>query len=144
MLTKRITQLAVAGVLFLAATSCQSRSADEEPETPPVPSEHPTSLDELPEDVNAVQNEMQLLNTAMQNTLTLIANDALGGIPAQIKKVHPARQLTAKALEQGRYEPPVNADNMERFKELDAQFHRDLKGLLKASKEDDLQGASAG
>ena len=142
MMTKRITKLTVAGILFIAAIGCQSRSADEEPETPPAPSEHPTSLDELPEDLNAVQNEMQLLNTAMQNTLTLIANDALGGIPAQIKKVHPARQLTAKALEQGRYEPPVNADNMERFKELDAQFHRDLKGLLKASKEDDLQGAT--
>jgi len=136
-LRRYTTLLTVAGVCILAVVGCQKRSADEAPEP-----KHPTSLDELPEDVNAVQNEMQLLNTAMQNTLTLIANDALEGIPAQIKKVHPARQLTAKALEQGRYEPPVNADNMERFKELDAQFHRDLKGLLKASKEDDLQGAT--
>ncbi len=85
---------------------------------------------------------MRLLNPAMQQILTLIANDNLEGIPAQIKTVHPARQLTIKAVETGQYEPPVNADKMEEFEELDNQFHDNLKFLIAASKKDDLQAAT--
>ncbi len=102
----------------------------------------PTSLDELPEGVNAVQNEMRLLDEAMRTTLTLIANDQLEGIPAQIKKVHPARQLTQKAIEKGVYKTPKNPEKIDDFVALDDDFHDDLKGLLKASKTDDLQMAT--
>jgi hypothetical protein len=102
----------------------------------------PRSLDELPEGVNAVHHEIQLLNTAMHNTLTLIANDQLEAIPGQIKDVHPARQLTQKAIETGQYEPPVNADDMEGFAKMDEAFHEDLRGLLKAAKDDDLEEAT--
>ena len=166
---RRLSMLpAIAAAVALAAVACDKQSPDDEPkaearetaqrEAPAEPGADdesgdesdetpesdgpPTSLDELPDGVNAVQHEMRLLNTAMQNTLTLIANDNLEAIPGQIKKVHPARQLTMKALEQGKYEPPVNADQMDEFGELDEQFHQDLKGLLKASKEDDLKGAT--
>jgi hypothetical protein len=102
----------------------------------------PTSLDELPEGVNVVQNEMRLLDEAMRTTLTLIANDQLDGIPAQIKKVHPARQLTEEAIEKGLYQTPKNPDKVDEFVALDNEFHDDLKGLLKASKSDDLQMAT--
>ncbi|MGM0558762.1 MAG: cytochrome c [Myxococcota bacterium] len=133
-----------------AESNAPSASADEAREPGPEgePAEEsksagpPKTLDDLPEGVNAVQNEMQLLNAAMQQILTLIANDNLEGVPAQIKTVHPARQLTMKAVEKGQYEPPVNADNMEEFEELDDQFHDDLKALIAASKKDDLQAAT--
>jgi hypothetical protein len=102
----------------------------------------PTSLDELPEGVNVVQNEMQLLTEAMQTTLVLIANDQLEGIPAQIKKVHPAKVLTHKAIKKGVYAPPKNAEKIDEFVALDDAFHDDLRGLLEASKKDDLQMAT--
>lgn len=128
------------------ATAPKEEAKDKEASAPEDKAEKqggsPTTLEELPEGVNAVQNEMRLLNTAMQNTLTLIANNQLEGIPAQIKKVHPARQLTAKAIEKGVYKTPVNADQMDKFVELDNKFHDDLKGLLKASKTDDLKMAT--
>lgn len=103
----------------------------------------PKSLDDLPKGVNVVQYEMRRLNEAMHIILTLIANDNLQAIPAQIKtKVHPARQLTEKALKKGAYSPPRNADQMGAFAEQDAKFHKTLKGLFKAAKADDLQKAT--
>ncbi|MFB6262924.1 MAG: cytochrome c [Bradymonadaceae bacterium] len=126
-------------------TAVKPGADDRSGEQPKKPSESPgppTSLEELPEGVNVLQHEMQLLLEAMRQTLTLIANDNLEAIPAQFKKVHPARKMTMKALEQGKYEPPINADEMETFERLDDQFHSNLKGLLKAAKEDDLAGAA--
>lgn len=102
----------------------------------------PASLDELPDDVNAVQHEMLLLDEAMRTTLTLIANDQLDDIPPQIHQVHSARQITVEAIEAGEYKPPKNGDRMEDFEALDDAFHDDLKALLKASKEDDLRAAT--
>jgi cytochrome c556 len=124
--------------------SAEEARADDQPapQQKEEPAGPPKTLDDLPEDVNAVQHEMQLLNSSMQQILTLIANDELEGVPAQIKKVHPARQLTMTAVEKGAYEPPRNADKMEEFTELDDQFHDDLKGLIAASKNDDLQAAT--
>ena len=106
------------------------------------PAKTPKSLEELPEDVNVLQHEMRVLNAAMKQTLGLIANNQLQAIPAQIKRVHPARQLTVEALEKGAYEPPKNAEKMDEFAKRDEEFHRDLKRLLKASKNDDLKGAT--
>lgn len=169
MYINRITILVTTVPLILAIGGCEKQTADDvtdepattiennQPDSPeqPVgqkategqkegspPPKLPTSLDDLPDDTNAVQNEMQLLNPAMQNTLTLIANDTLEGIPGEIKNLHQARRLTEEAIKQGRYEPPVNADKMDEFKKLDEAFHRDLKGLLKAAKNDDLERAT--
>lgn len=124
------------------AAEQESQEPKEKTEETTEPAGPPKTLEELPEGVNAVQNEMRLLNTAMRNVLTLIANDQLDGIPKEIKKVHPARQLTMKAVKKGVYEPPVNAEKMDEFKQLDDEFHKSLKGLLKASKNDDLQAAT--
>lgn len=101
-----------------------------------------TTLEELPEGVNALQNEMRALNPAMHTILTAIANDQLEAIPPAIKKVHPTRQVTMQAIEKGLYQPPQNADDMEGFAKLDDTFHDNLKALMKASKGDDLQGAT--
>jgi hypothetical protein len=117
--------------------SVEEEPARDQPATGPA-----RSLDELPDGVNAVQNEMRALNPAMHVILTAIANDQLERIPPAVKKVHPTRQVTMEAIEKGLYQPPQNADDMAGFKKLDDTFHEGLKTLLKASKEDDLQGAT--
>lgn len=105
--------------------------------------ETPASFEDLPEGVNAVQHEMRLLNEAMHTTLTLIANNQLGGIPALIHRVHPAKELTHSAIEAGAYLPPKNPERIEAFVEMDEVFHDDLRELLRAAKADDLQRATA-
>ena len=104
--------------------------------------EAPTSLAELPEGTNAVQHEMRLLDDAMRITLTLLANGELAGIPAQIQRVHPARQITEEAIAAGAYTPPKRADDLAEFQALDDAFHDDLKVLLQAAGRDDLEAAT--
>lgn len=102
----------------------------------------PDTLDELPEGVNVVQYEMRLLTEAMQNILRLIADGRLAAIPDQISQVHPAYELTHRALEEGLYAPPVNSHKIDEFIALDDEFHDDLRSLVRAGREGDLQGAT--
>lgn len=104
--------------------------------------EVPESLDELPEGLNIVQLEMRLLTAAMQNILQLIGDERLDEIPGQIRQVHPAYELTHQALEEGLYRPPVNPDQIEEFVEVDDEFHDDLRGLVGAARDDDLEGVT--
>lgn len=102
----------------------------------------PDSLDELPPGVNVVQYEMRLLTEGMQNILRLIADNRLDEIPTQIRQIHPAYELTHQALEEGLYAPPYNSDQIEAFIELDDEFHDDLRALVRASRDNNLQGAT--
>jgi hypothetical protein len=102
----------------------------------------PTSLADLPEGTNAVQHEMRLLDEAMRTTLTLLANRELEAIPAQILRVHPARQITEEAIAAGVYQPPKRPDELAEFQALDDAFHDDLKALLAAAERDDLDAAT--
>lgn len=108
---------------------------------PPLPSV-PDSLDELPEGVNPVQLEMQLLTEGMNNILRLIADNRLDGIAGQIRQIHPAYELTHQAIESGAYRPPQNSDQIEEFIAMDDEFHDLLRALLRASRENDLQAAA--
>jgi|SRR5690554_5491181 len=123
-------------------THADEHAADEHAADPHA-GETPASFEDLPEGVNAVQHEMRLLNEAMHTTLTLIANNQLGGIPALIHRVHPAKELTHSAIEAGAYLPPKNPEQIEAFVEMDEVFHDDLRELLRAAKADDLQRATA-
>ncbi|MGM0577101.1 MAG: cytochrome c [Myxococcota bacterium] len=125
--------------LSLTVIGCEEKAEAPPEETPPAAV---TTLDALPEDTNAVQQEMRLLDDAMGEILTLIANDALHGIPERLERVHPARQLTATAIEQGVYAPPARSDDVEGFVDRDDAFHEDLKALLQAAKKDDLEAAT--
>lgn len=102
----------------------------------------PETLDELPEGVNVVQYEMRLLTAAMQNILQLIADERLDEIPDQIRQVHPVYELTHEALEQQQYRPPVNPDRIDDFVEMDDEFHDDLRGLVGAANDADLEGVT--
>jgi len=92
--------------------------------------------------VNPVQNEMRILHEATRDWVTAVANNALNIIPASIGKVHGARLMTEKAVEAGKYRPPKNGDALSDFVKQDEAFHAELVKLLRASKANDLPGAT--
>ncbi|MFU8804728.1 MAG: hypothetical protein ACNA8W_13015 [Bradymonadaceae bacterium] len=113
-----------------------------EPAVEPAAAKPVKTLDDLPEGINVVQHEMQLLTAAMQNILRHIADDNLAAVPLEIGKVHPVYELTHEAIEKGLYRPPFNPDQIEEFKAMDDAFHNDLVALVRASRGDDLQVAA--
>lgn len=100
------------------------------------------SLDALPEGVNIVQHEMQVLTEAMQNNLRHLADGNLAAIPKEIARVHPIYDLTHEALGAGLYNPPFNSENIAGFEALDEAFHDDLRTMVASALDDDLQGTT--
>ena len=89
----------------------------------------------LPQGVNAVQNEMRLLNHAVHKSMTLAALGELSMIPALFHEVHQARGLTDKALADGSWKPAKG--DLAAFKQMDAAFHGELEKLVKAAQAKD-------
>jgi cytochrome c556 len=87
---------------------------------------------------NAVQHEMQLLQAAMQVTLSGIAIGDVRAVPAAIEEVHHAKQATEAALESGAYRLARNADHLAHFRELDEAFHGNLEHLVEAATRNDV------
>jgi hypothetical protein len=85
------------------------------------------SPDLVPAGITAVQNEMRLLHEAMRNCVTALAYGTLDSIPEGLHTVRRARELTEKALESGSYKLPKNPEQLATFKDLDEQFHIELK-----------------
>lgn len=143
----RSTPLAAIGMaLSLLVASCHGDTAghDHGSSAPPAGA-HATeaSPDHLPAGVNAVQNEMRLLDAAMRDTVTRIAYGELRSIPASVHRVHQARALTEAAIEHGEYRPRKNAERMAQFRELDEAFHGDLEGLVEAASANDPDRTAA-
>lgn len=100
------------------------------------------STEKVPEGLNAVQNEMLLLEAATRDMVTAVANDQLAAIPPLLHGVHGAKDLTAKAIAAGEWKPPKNADDVAGFVAMDEAFHGELVKLLKAAQADDLPAAT--
>lgn len=139
---------ATALALTLAATACTTPQ-DATPPTPTAelvaaPTVNPNAkrLEDLPPGVNAVQNEMRLLDAAMRDTMTMLANGQLQPIPERIFAVHGARDLTEHAIAAGAYRPPRSDEPIEAFVATDRAFHDDLVRLVQASRANDLVGAT--
>ena len=140
----------VAGIAgtFAALGLALGACAQEAPGPAPTPSAAPVlamnpeakRVEDLPEGVNAVQNEMRLLDAAMRDILTLLANKQLDAIPKRIFAVHGARDLTEQALASGAYRPPRG--DVAAFGAVDTAFHDQLVRMVKASRAGDLQGAT--
>lgn len=141
--------LALLALLALSApTACGAEDAPASP-TPeavvaPTPTVNPEAkrLEDLPPGVNAVVNEMRLLDAAMRDTLTLLANGHLEPIPARIFAVHGARDLTEHAIAAGAYLPPRTDAPIEAFVATDRAFHDDLVRLVRAARANDLEAAT--
>ena len=92
---------------------------------------------ELPEGVNAVQNEMRLLHEAMRDSVTAVANDDLAAIPHALHRVHQARGLTESDIHDASYRPPRNPEQIEAFLAMDQAFHHELELLVGAAQSND-------
>ena len=110
--------------------------------TPAAASAVTASPDHVPPGVNAVQNEMRLLLEAMRDSVTAIADGHLQTIAQSMHRVHRARELTEKAVEDKQYTLPKNADKLEEFKEKDEAFHAELEKLVAASTANDAKATS--
>ncbi len=80
----------ITGTLLLAIACDHGHQATNAPTKPSSASAAPPA--------NPVQAEMRLLNEAMRDAVTAIANNDLASIPKAIHGVHLAREVTANAL----------------------------------------------
>lgn len=147
-----IPSLLTALALALGGAGCDSKHADvhgagstkagpHAHDEPKQASPAPASS-ALPPPTNPVQAEMRALHDATRDWVTAVAQNDLARIPPGISRVHAARMVTEKALEQGQYKPPKPGADVEQFKKQDEAFHDELVKLLRASKANDLPGAT--
>lgn len=90
----------------------------------------------VPEGVNAVQNEMRLLNHAFHKSMTAAALGDVSIIPGLFHEVHQARGLTDKALADGTWKPAKG--DLAEFKAMDGAFHGELEKLVHAAQANDV------
>ncbi len=133
---KAQTWVASAIALALGATGCK-HSHDDSAHGHEGPAAAAPSAPTGPV-TNPVQSEMRILNEVTRDWVTAIAQNQLDGIPAGIHKVHGAREVTDKALKDGKYKPPKAGTNVDDFIKQDEAFHDELVKLLTASKAKDL------
>ncbi len=134
----------VAAALFALSSSlgaCRDHNDEVRAQSSPQPSREAAPAPAA-DPLNPVQQEMRLLLAALQGTVAAIADDDLASVPALIHGVHGARAATDAALESGSYRPPKNPDQIEAFKAMDAAFHDELVGLVKAAQADDLSATT--
>ncbi len=124
-------------VLAVAVAGCKGEPAATKPAEALT-----ASPDHVPPGTNAVQNEMRLLHEAMRDSVTAIADGHPSTIAESLQRVHGARELTEKAVEEGHYTLPKNAGKLEEFKAKDEAFHAELEKLAAASKANDAKAAS--
>lgn len=143
---KRIALAAVLSLVLLSGNAMAKSAHDHHGQAAApakaVQDRHAEAAAKLPVGVNAVQNEMRELSTAMNEILLAVANNNLKVIPESIHRVHSARQLTEAAIESGHYKLPKNSDKMAAFIKEDDAFHEELVALMKASKTNDLNAAT--
>lgn len=89
-----------------------------------------------------MQQEMQLLTTALESAVRGIGNRDVRSVEHALHEVHGAKEATAKALADGSYRPPKNPDALDRFAELDEAFHAELVKLVEASRTNDVSATA--
>ncbi|MBN1204651.1 MAG: cytochrome c [Myxococcaceae bacterium] len=92
---------------------------------------------------NAVRDEMRLLERALGGGAAHFASGDLRPIEHALHEVHAARERTTEAIRSGGYRPPRNGDQLERFLELDKDFHTQLEALAGAAARNDPKEAGA-
>lgn len=89
----------------------------------------------LPEGVNAVQNEMRLLDHAVHQSITAAALGDVSIVPALFHQVHQAKALTERALVAGTWKPAKG--DLAGFTALDQAFHVELEKVVEAASKND-------
>ncbi len=91
---------------------------------------------------NPVQAEMRLLSSALATAPASFAAGDLRPFEHQLHAVHAAKEKTEEALHHGTYRLPKNADKLERFAELDRDFHAALEKLAAHAAKNELAAAA--
>lgn len=93
---------------------------------------------------NPVQAEMRLLSEALAGAVHAVGRGDVRGVEHDLHRVHGAKEATEAAVKSGKWAPPKNADELERFRELDRAFHDELEKIVAASRANDVAGVAAG
>lgn len=91
---------------------------------------------------NVVQTEMRMLQQVLEATVRGIGAMDVRGIDEQLHALHGAKEATTAAVKSGAYKLPKNAENVAAFEQMDEAFHKDLVGLVKASRANDVPAAA--
>lgn len=91
---------------------------------------------------NPVQAEMRLLERALATGPASFAAGELRPFEHQLHAVHAAKENTDEALRRGTYRLPKNADKLERFTQLDREFHEALENLAEHASKNELTPAA--
>lgn len=93
--------------------------------------------------VNPVQAEMRLLERALATAPASFAAGDIRPFEHQLHAVHAAKEKTEEAIHHGAYRLPKNADEVERFTELDREFHAALEELAEHAAKNELAPAAS-
>lgn len=131
---KTLAPIALALTLLACREPAEQRPAPVEPA-------HESAHEPAPA-ANPVQHEMRLLSATLEATVRAIGSGDVRGIEHELHRLHGAKEATEAALREGRYRPPKNPDQIERFFVLDEAFHDDLGALVTASRNNDVPAAA--
>ena len=92
---------------------------------------------------NPVQAEMRLLERALATAPASFAAGDLRSFEHQLHAVHGAKEKTEEAIHHGTYRLRKNADKLERFTQLDREFHAKLEKLAEHASKNELTPAAS-
>lgn len=91
---------------------------------------------------NPVQAEMRVLERALATAPASFASGDIRPFEHQLHAVHAAKEKTEQALHSGSYRLPKNADKLERFAQLDREFHAAVEKLAAHASKNELAPAA--
>ncbi len=134
-MTKRtlITAAAAASALTLLFICTTPLRAEHKHQAPPHAAEHSGS------GVNPLVDEMRRLDGAFKEIVSGVALGDGEMVHRAIEGMHGAMEKTQEALHAGEVKPPKNAGKLEKFEEMDKEFHSNLERLASAAAKNDGQ-----
>lgn len=104
---------------------------------------HATPPAGSPDDAkNPVQVEMRTLERALATAPASFAAADIRPFEHQLHAVHAAKEKTEEAFHHGTYRLPKNADKLDRFRQLDKEFHAALEKLAEHASKNELAPAA--
>jgi cytochrome c556 len=131
--------LVLAFVLGCKAKDCPKQECPPPAPAPAAPTAAPVDA-EAPG--NVVQTEMRLMTKILEATVRGIGAGDVSGIDEQLHELHAAKEATEAAVKSGTYKLAKNPDSVAAFTAMDEAFHAHLGALVKASRANDVAGAS--
>lgn len=97
--------------------------------TTPLRAEHKHTAEHSGSGVNPLVDEMRRLDGAFREIVSGVALGDGEKVHRAIEGMHGAMEKTQEALHAGEVKPPKNAGKLEKFEEMDKEFHGNLERL---------------